>query len=82
MLDGVVRDLSATIGINEVLTNVTKFDAACGSGSSPRSMSKGAIAGMLSQLQWRCTARVILCGFVGIFCSDGHCIRDMGAHLG
>ncbi|DBA94631.1 TPA: Pollen receptor-like kinase 3, variant 2 [Trebouxia sp. C0004] len=49
VLDGVVRDLTATIGINQVLTNVTRFKTACGSDSSQRSASKGAIAGTLCQ---------------------------------
>jgi len=46
MLDGVVRDLTATFGVHEVLTNVTKFNTVCGAGSSRSSVSKGAIAGI------------------------------------
>ena len=80
MLDGVVRDLTATIGINEVLTNVTRFNTVCGSGSSQRSVSKGAIAGTLLQLLLRCNAKWTLCTLVGTICSK-HCIYDLGPFL-
>ncbi|DBA85248.1 TPA: hypothetical protein ACH3X2_005948 [Trebouxia sp. C0005] len=67
VLDGVVRDLTATIGINEVLTNVTRFDTACGSGSSRRSVSKGAIAGAVLGS----VAGVLLAAALWFFCCRG-----------
>lgn len=64
MLDGVVRDLTATIGIHEVLTNVTQFNTVCVAESSRRSVSNGAIAGaVLGAL-----AAVLLAGSLWFFC--------------
>jgi len=60
VLDGVVRDLTATIGIHEILTNVTKFNAVCGAESSRSSVSRGAIAGMISMGCYRVAVHVKL----------------------
>ncbi len=73
MLDGVVRDLTATIGINEVLTNVTKFDTVCGAESSRSSVSKGAIAGMIFTGCFQVAVHVTFMEAVEL-CSNNCCI--------
>ena len=81
MLDGVVRDLTATIGIHEVLTNVTEFNAVCGAESSRSSVSKGAIAGMMFIAYFQVAEHVTLMEAVKL-CSNKCCIHHKRAlHL-
>lgn len=74
MLDGVVRDLTATIGINEVLTNVTKFNTVCGAESSRSSVSNGAIAGMMFRGYFQVAEHVTFVEAVKL-CSNKCCIH-------
>lgn len=66
-LEGVIRDLSASSGDEEVLSNVTTFGVACSNGETEaehRSISHGAIAGAVLAA----VAVALLAGALLIFC--------------